>query len=335
MDYVKDGSRLLTSVFDEYDFDEIKDLKVLDKFLARLLEVTNGMLIVDFLDSGNWDHFGSYSIDYENEIVFVNWHPYIGSPKIEDYINSLDYKPDIYSIMFKFQDLKFYKSKSFPFITIRGYALGQKEVMTYLKQFDQSVIQDKLSSTNFCAIYRLDRGLYTERCYCLHTPLYSVLLNPKDTAGSTVFSMKALFLFNYISCTERIQKIISSKDLPSTDTDVLSEKANTVRRIFEFALKIECSYHLHLNISLMSSTGYNANNFMLKNSYGNTLLGDLINKVKKLKSADELFNLNRIVVLSNEFSHDSGKKGTQENLDELIKLAVEYIRGLIKILKSP
>lgn len=51
MDYVKDGSRLLTSVFDEYDFDEIKDLKVLDKFLARLLEVTNGMLIVDFLDS--------------------------------------------------------------------------------------------------------------------------------------------------------------------------------------------------------------------------------------------------------------------------------------------
>lgn len=334
MDIVKGGSKIITKIFDDFGVTEITDLPTLDKFLNRLLVDTKGLVILDFLDSGNWDCFGSYSIDYENEYLFFNWHHYTGINDINSFVREAQYKPSIMTLMLHFKELKIVKLKNFPFITLRGYALKEKETLKYFKSIDANAKYLKEDRANFYNLFQIDRGNYIEDCYCHDTPIYSILIIPKDTAGHAGLSMKILFLYNYDNCKHRIQKVEQSLLTQNLGEDELCEKANSIRRIFEFVLKIECCYHRQLNYEVIFNDEIDSSDFIFKDSYSDLVLGDLVNILKKVKTDDEKHTLNKIIRLSNELSHDSGKKVTKEKVEDLLSTMVNYTAALTRLIKT-
>lgn len=335
LDPVCDGSRIISNIFKEYDKKEITDLKILDKFLARLIYDMKGLLIFDFLDSGNWDNWGSYHIDYKKGYVIFNWHSYMNSSDINSYIKNTkakhSYPISISSIMVHFKDLQMEVIGKLPIITIRGYVLKEKEILNYFKTFDESAKIIKEDKKNFHTAIELNRGEYTQDCICYDTPIYSILIIPKDNAGPVSDSLVILFLYNYLNCYKRIEKASKAfnRDL---DEDEICEKANTIRRIFEFVLKIECCFHGQLNFEMLFTERSKSFNF--RSDYSDIGLGDLISLLKPVKNDNEKQELNLIVRLSNELSHDSGKPVTKEKGDDLIQMTTKYIDNLIKLANS-
>ncbi|MBS0646341.1 MAG: hypothetical protein JSR97_07090 [Verrucomicrobia bacterium] len=332
IDIVENGSKIFLKIFEDFAVSEITDLHLLEEFLNKLLSETKGLVIFDFLDHGNWDCFGSFSIDYERGFVVFNWFNYTGFNDIDSFINKSEYKPSVVSLMLHFKELKIENRKDFPFITLRGYALKQKDTLKYFRTLDSNATYLKSEKANFCNTFQIDRGKYFEECYCYDTPIYSILIIPKDTASDTTFSSKVLFLYNYNNCRERIKKIEQSIFTKKLDEDELCEKANSIRRIFEFVLKIECCYHKELNYEVILNDEFDTNDFNFKSNYSDISLGDLVNILKKLKSDTEKETLNRIVRLSNELSHDSGIKVTEEKVHRLLEIMINYTAALTRLL---
>ncbi|MCC3159357.1 hypothetical protein LJ737_19095 [Hymenobacter sp. 15J16-1T3B] len=326
LDPITDGSKIFTNIFQDFGKESIYDINLLDKFLNRLLKETEGWVIVDFLDSGCWDCIGSYSIDKDKNYLTLNWHYYKGD-RINSFIKENKYKPNISSILLHFKDMQLVELKNLPFITIRGYAMKHKEILSYLKTIDPDVKDSYEYRKNFYIDYELDRGEYAENCYCYNTPIYSIIIIPKDAGFGTDTSQKLLFTYNYYSCEVRLQKIQNTLH-GHLDEDELCEKTNSIRRVFEFVLKIECCHHSQLNFSLIWQSGLRNGLFSFPNAYSDLTLGDLINTLKQVKSAEERSTLNQIVRLSNELSHDSGKPVTKEKVEELLGLATSYLTDL-------
>lgn len=328
IDIVKEGSKIFFKLFKEFDVTEITDIHQVGKFFDRLITEMKGLVIVDFMDAGNWDCLGSYHIDYENQFLTLNWHYYSNSTKIDSFIEQVGYKPSIMTVMLHFKELKIESYKNFPFVTLRGFALKNKDVLKYYKKIDPDAKHLKDDGANFYSLFYVDRQKYIEECYCHDTPIYSILITPKDTAGRTDHSMRILFMYNYENCKERILKIQTSLETKDLDEDELSEKANSIRRIFEFVLKIECCFHRELNYDVIFGDELDRDDFKFKDDYSDIVLGDLVKILKKIKNEEEMTTLNKIIRLSNELSHDSGKKVTKEKVIDLLKTTVQYTAAL-------
>ncbi|MGN6646181.1 MAG: hypothetical protein ACTHJT_06600 [Cytophaga sp.] len=331
IDPINNGSKIFFNLFKNSNNNTITDLPALDIFLNKLITETEGLIIVDFLDQGNWDCLGSYHIDYSTGYVFLHWHQYKIGPLIENYIDDAGFKPNIYTLMIHFKELRMDNIKDLPFVGIRGFALKEKEVLKYLTSIGQSNSTLEIRNENFCSLYSVDRGNYFEDCFCHDTPIYSILIIPKDKEQGSSLSQKILFLYNYSDCLERLEKVETTLSTKKLSEDEICEKANTIRRIFEYVLKIECCFHSKFNYSLSLEEMFNK--FLFKKHYSDLNLGDLISILKFVKQKDQMENLNKIVRFSNELSHDSGKPIRQEMATELLNLTINYIDELVKLIK--
>ncbi|HAH06106.1 MAG TPA: hypothetical protein DCM05_06195 [Elusimicrobia bacterium] len=98
--------------------------------------------------------------------------------------------------------------------------------------------------------------------------------------------------------------------------DEISEKGNTMRRVAEQLLKIECSFR----------------EIIPRKAYNQLLLKDLIALLKE--HHNRIFNWGRIAQLTNHLSHDSGKPKIKEELIELIVLILDYANELRALVTS-
>lgn len=110
------------------------------------------------------------------------------------------------------------------------------------------------------------------------------------------------------------------------DEHEICGKANTIRRIFEMVLKIECCF--------LEEYAYkfdiDEHSFRFKKDYSDQKLGDLIKIIRPAKDEQQIQILNKIRDLSNELSHDTGKKVTKTKGIELARLAFDYVEELQK-----
>ncbi len=318
-DYIiANGSKIISNIFDELNTSTISDLKLLDVFFSRLLNETDGLLIVDFMDAGNWDYIGSYSIDYEKGYLTLYWQ----RKQVDDeIIYSDNYKQRRTSLMLHFKELRYDRIHNFPFISLQGYAVKKKEALSYLNRKNKHVTFVDERKANFNSLYNFESEDCLERCYFYDTPIYSMIILPKDTAGSTNLSQFTIFYYNYLKCHERLRNIETSLVEKNLNEDELCEKSNTIRRIFELILKIECCYQGEGSFNSKHSQSH----YQFKHEYSDVLLGSLISILKDIKSEKEKMTLNSIVRLSNELSHDSGKKVEKEKVYELLNLVDGYL----------
>lgn len=315
MDPIKHGSKIFNKIAQELGKDTITEISEFETFLKKLHNQTEGYVIFDFLDAGNWDCFESFSVDYDKGLVYINWHDYINRKETteEAEMRKMVFPAHIYGLCFQFQELKVIKIKEFSLFTFRGYALSTREVEKILKQ-DSTQFKNLDNTDNFSVqTIRQINGEWHDYDF-LNTPIFSTLIIPKNVNLSASQSQGLLFAYNLWQSGQRINRVQVEAELRNLDTDTICEKANTLRRVMESILKIECCYR--------------SEQIQVKKSYSELLLGDLIKLIKDFRSEAEKLKLNSIVRLSNELSHDSGKPVTKEKLIELAELVNQYCENL-------
>lgn len=125
------------------------------------------------------------------------------------------------------------------------------------------------------------------------TPIYSLVIIPKNSGLSSFDSKKLLYQYNIQEALTRVGSVVDSLDqVDATDHDLICEKTNTARRVLEFILKIECCYR----------------DIEVKENYSQILLGPLLNYARKARDDEYKTMFGKMAELLNEFSHDSGKE---------------------------
>ncbi|MDQ0496785.1 hypothetical protein QOZ95_004985 [Paenibacillus brasilensis] len=317
MDPFKNGHNIFQNVLQKLsnqDFTRsIEDLEILMK---DLIEEAHGKVIIDFLDSANWDMIDGFEINSKNNTVQIHWHDFRNEDNEEDLIR-LAFQAELYSLYFHFQSIKVIKSSTFPAFLIQGYALSDKEVR---KNIANEVEEFELEERNNFSknAYRKVSGKW-QVIKVLNTPIHSMLILPKNCGLEVNHSKEILFMFNLDECLKRLKTVGEEIEaLDEWNIDQICEKSNTLRRILENSLKIELCYR----------------NITVNKGYSQLLLGDLIAKVKGNYDEKFQFIFGKMVALSNELSHDSGKpviKAKAFLLYGMVVLYVETLKTTIKL----
>lgn len=326
MDPISQGGDIFQKIFNKYPNDEIKNIEQVYKLLKEIIEETEGLVILDFLDAGCWDCLGSVEIDEEKGYLILNWHHYSGNNQESSLDKAISTGNITRSLLISFQKLIIGRHEKFPFISIKGFYDDEKKMKNYLsnrKGYNKVSRIDNESNFHKSFVINNEKDEYYFDCY--NTPIYSLLIIPKNTAGSSRMSLEMLFKINFHFCLQRLEKIEAFMKSNKLDEDDICEKSNTIRRIMESFFKIECCYQNRFRFlfddDVKISEMYR---FNFKKEYKSMLYGDLVKLLKPIKTEGEKRMIKQISIISNELSHDSGLPITLDKLKELLKLSIEY-----------
>lgn len=324
MDPIKRGTEIFKTLASKFEKEETRDINVLQHFFNELLKATRGLVILDFLDTASWDSVKGFNIDNKQNHLYLYWHDYrnVKESDEEKMVRQMAFPADLKGLFMHFQSLKIVKMKKFSLFFLRGYALSDKEIKKYLaKDTQEFKILKDMNNFSKTVIRRINNKL--EIYTCLHTPIYSLLILPKNAVGASNNSKQILYDCNLYECMDRLKKTLHAiSELKESDFDKICEKSNTVRRVLENVFKIECCYR----------------EVPVKKSYSQLRLGDLIALIKRYKDDTEKLLLNKVAQWSNELSHDSGipiEKNKAELLCLLSLIYTELLRTTIKLYPWP
>lgn len=312
MNSIDESAAIFRSIAKEFGDQVIIDDRAIKKFFELLFEQTKGLVIIDFLDTDNWDLVENFSFDDETRILTLVWH---------DYRNLLDEEPErketrqmmfpasLYSLAININRIVPICGENFALFLINGFAKTEKEIK---KLYREGASQFNLSDNSFFEkriVRKIDEEWEIIDFHC--TPIYSVAIVPKRAGFSSWDSKNILYLHNVDESLKRITRVIDALDkVASPDTDEICEKVNTARRVLESVLKIECCFR----------------EVEVKGNYSQLLLGQLSSLLKEFKLPEEQLFLNRLAELLNEFSHDSGKPVELDKAKLAAMLVLAYIR---------
>ena len=297
MNKIKNGNVIFKEIANKFDNKKITELSKINLFFDTLMAETKGQVILDFLNTNNWDQLESYNIDDKNELLTLIWHDYRedkNGTEIEGIkqMRQMSGFPDgLYSLVIAINNIVPIVGKNFTIFLLNGYAKTENELKkiyckncTNFNFIDYSFFEKRI-------IREINEQKESISFYC--TPIYSIAIVPKGCNISSALSKKILYKYNIDKKLKRIRLTLSElNQVSSNEYDSICEKVNTARRIFESVLKIECCYkELEIN-----------------KNYSEVKLGQLIKLVKKEREDVLKPFFEKMAPWLNEHSHDSGKK---------------------------
>jgi hypothetical protein len=325
MNPITEGDKIFKKVVEPITWSNTKNISEAKKLLESLIAETKGLIITDFIDSDNWDKIDGIEINEEKNILFLHWHDYREKQEDEHrkMVRRMVFPAELTSCFLHFNELRIVHTKAFPLIFLRGYAIKDKEIKKLFP--DNTSIDITNNEENFSKRVVVLRNNMGEVYECLNTPIFSMVFLPKNCFASSTDSKELLFQYNLSDSILRFQKIRKALEKDSAkDLDEICEKANSIRRIFEYVLKVECCYRF--------------GQINLKKEYSDLRLGDLISLIKSNHENYIVELLNQIRDLSNEFSHETGKPVLKENAVQITLLAILYterLKSLIRMKPNP
>jgi hypothetical protein len=76
MDPITSGTRIFKQIADDFGRKSITSPNEIDSFFTDVMKLTNGWVIVDFLDAACWDKIHAYEIDKQSRLLTLTWHDY-------------------------------------------------------------------------------------------------------------------------------------------------------------------------------------------------------------------------------------------------------------------
>lgn len=321
---LEDGRAIFQELRDIYG-KSIDDFDAIDKFFKDLMRETNGWVIVDFLDTDNWDCIRDVQIDKEKGVLKLYWQLPAKDP-VGEQMRKMVFSTDYYLMILKLKNVHLVsdsKKQCFA-ICVNGYTWPKNEYKKYVVENGWQVSQPDESSSFFSTDYLRLKDKTTEFVRILKTPIRSFWIIPKDLSISHTHSKKLLYLYNLQLCSNDLDKALTQaqkvlkKQLPKDDEDdEIKLMGNKMRQRAESLFKLMlCFYH--------EKCGFKAEDY----NSTQRLLGVLISELKKTVYTNEIDKekLNTIVRIANDLSHDSGTPVEESNLLELYSLLKYFIK---------
>jgi hypothetical protein len=310
MDPITDGTAIFKNLAENFGNKKITQLSEIKRFFSELIKQTDGWVILDFLDTGNWDKIEAFELSDDGLLTLV-WHDYRTAEESEDdkEIRSMVFPASLYSLGISINSIVPIVGEKVAIFLLNGYAKTEKEIN---KIYKEGTSEYKVFNNSFFEkriVRKISEHWEVIDYHC--TPIYSLAIIPKKSRISSFDSKRVLYTYNIQDLVQRLALVIEALDtVDTTNYDLICEKVNTARRILESALKIECCYR----------------EIEIKEDYSKLLLGPLLNYVKVLKDEDFQPVLGKMAELLNEFSHDSGKPIDLDKAKVACILVMTYIK---------
>lgn len=299
-DVVKHGFDFFQEFADIYG-DTINDLDKAERFLKDFMEQTNGWVIVDFLDTDNWDCIKKIEVDKQNKLIWFYWQIPSGD-HIEEVMRRMVFPLGYYGMCLKFDNVKFVRNKHNQCIGIilNGYTIREKYVKRYA-QYDGWEINgiDTKHSFFSVSVVRWKDDVFQHWRF-MNTPISSFWIIPKCLKIHPQDSEKLLYMYGAEKCEKELNGVLNkTKRLDKlTEEDQRMEikaAANSMRTVAESLFKLILCFN-------QEKIQYKVCN------YDDFMLGELISPLKKkiYKQSFEQERIDEIPRLANDLSHDSG-----------------------------
>lgn len=291
MDPIKDSTMIFKNLAESFHGQKLTQLSEIKSFFSDLITQTNGWVILDFLDTANWDQIEAFELSEEGLLTLI-WHDYrnVEESEIDKEIRQMVFPASLYSLGISVNSIVPVIGEKSAIFLINGYAKTDKEIN---KLYKEGSSEYKLYNNSFFErriVRKISSHWEVIDYHC--TPIYSLVIIPKKSGLSSFDSKHLLYTYNIQDLLDRLALVIEALDnIEENAYDLICEKVNTARRILESALKIECCYH----------------EIEIKEDYSKLLLGPLLSYVKVFKDEEVQPTLGKMAELLNEFSHDSGK----------------------------
>jgi hypothetical protein len=302
------------AILQPYINQDISDIKVFSGVLEQLQEKTDGLVIIDFMDYGNWDCFEGFEVNKSKNTVQLIWHDFRTRQETEEEkeMRQIVFPAELYGLFMHFRSFKVLPARNSALLLVRGYALEDKDINVNLQPGTQDF---KILKRNAFSdlVFRKIKGK-VQVVLTINTHLFSVLIAPKGMGITSGISKKILYaenakdLLNRLSANEKALKAIDK-----LDSDALSEKSNTIRRILESMLKIYSCYF----------------DRTYEKPYSRLLLGDLAAGLREHLDEGERKIIDHLIECLNPDSHDSGRPVSKER----IQICNMFVSELVRILE--
>lgn len=301
----------------------IDSLDKFDEFMRDFMGETGGSVIVDMLDSDNWDCIRDYGIDKEKGILYLYWQVKETDSEIETMRHSV-FPFDNYGIAIQFKNVQFIRDKKgicFA-ICINGYTIPDADIRKLTKTFDPSKSKIDHDSSFFSTNYRRIDVDPTVDMRIMKTPIKSFWIIPKGLGIHPQKSEELLYKLNLKECEEMIDYSIKAcnkriKECRKNSSDIetaIKCAGNQIRQADENLFKlIMCFYQNDYNFKA--------------DSYNNRSLGESIKPLKQkiYTTLEDAQRFNKIEGIANKCSHFTGLPVSIQELMELDALSKYYI----------
>ena len=321
MDAIERGLEIFQELADKFH-DTINDLDVADNFFAEFMNKTGGAVIIDFLDTDNWDYIYKYEIDRTNGLLKLFFRLPCEDPD-EKMMRKMVFSFDYYGLVMKFHNVRFIRVKDNRCLgfVVNGYTFKDKDVKRYVKSDGWTERDYDNVSSFFSSAYLREQGGLYEYSRVLTTPITSFWIFPKMITLSAKDSEMLLYYYNIenlestlIRANKKLNDIINMHLPKDEEDEEIKNEGNRVRRAAEALFKLMlCYYQDRCRIK--------------KKNYNDLLLGDLTSPLKKhiLNAADDEEKIGIIARIANDLSHDTGNPVDYADLTKLSKYIKNYI----------
>lgn len=310
-DVVEHGLYFFQEFADIYG-DSVNDLDAAERFFADFMRETEGWVIVDFLDTDNWDCIRKIEVDKQSGLIWFYWQIPSGDP-VEEMMRRMAFPLGYYGMCLKFDNVRFVKGKKNKCIgfIVNGYTIRERNVKGFAKDGGWEIKGIDSQSSFFSIDLVRGKDNVLQHWRFMNTPISSFWVIPKMMNVRPQDSEKLLYMYGAEKCGRELKYAMDRMK----GTDSLSKEeqrkrikiaAHEMRTVAESLFKLVMCFH-------QEERHYKVNN------YDNLTVGDLTGPLKSTvyKSDFEQERINEIPRLANDLSHDSGNPVDFKDLGKL------------------
>ena len=186
--------------------DTINDIETAERFFKDFMEQTEGWVIVDFLDTDNWDCIRKVEVDKQNGLIWFYWQIPSGDP-FEEKIRKMVFPLGYYGMCLKFDNVRFLigkRNRCFG-IVVNGYTIQNKDVEKFAKHGNWKIkATDAKSSFFSTSLVREKNGVFQHWRF-MNTPISSFWIIPKRLNIHPQDSEKLLYMYGVEKCENNLK----------------------------------------------------------------------------------------------------------------------------------
>ena len=292
--------------------DTINDLETAERFFKDFMEQTKGWVIVDFLDTDNWDCIRKVEVDKQNGLIWFYWQIPSDDP-LEEMMRKMVFPFGYYGMCLKFDNIRFLKGKRNRCfgIIVNGYTIRERNIKGFTKNGGWEIKgMDATSSFFSTSVVREKDGVFQHWRF-MNTPISSFWIIPKQLNVHPQDSEKLLYIHGVEKCEKNLKLALEkTKGVDKLGKEEqrkeIKTAAHDMRTVAESLFKLIMCFH-------QEKYQYKVGN------YDDLMLHNLTGPLKKTiyKQDFEQNRIDEIPRLANDLSHDSGNPVDFRNLGTL------------------
>jgi hypothetical protein len=208
------SSRIFVETAEKFGREPITDYDTIEAVFAKLQSRLGGWVILDFLDTSNWDKIETFTLDRTTGILTLTWHDYRGAIETaeEKELRQMAFPASLYACA-QVNSVVPMVGKSMAIFLINGYAKTEKEIRNLYKESAEEI---KLLDNSFFEKRIVRRAVGHVEVIDFHcTPIFSLAVVPKQSGLGSHHSKGLLYSHNFQVALDRLNATVAALD--STD----------------------------------------------------------------------------------------------------------------------